>query len=292
LSAASSLKSSKAIREVSVPPPQEPGKTLKEKAVHPFYTIVIPAYNEEARLGATLERVLAFVNEQSWDAEVLVVDDGSTDQTAEIVRSYAERDSAVRLLENPGNRGKGYSVRNGVMNARGAIILFTDADLSSPIEESQKLLAALDAGADIAIGSRWLRGELQRQRQSLARQVLGRAFNQFLRILLRLDFKDTQCGFKAFRRSAARAVFPPQKIGGWGFDAEILFLARRFGFQVAEVPVVWAHCDGTRINPIADGLSMVTETMRIRWYALSGAYARPVRAQAAGKLSNVEMRRD
>jgi glycosyltransferase involved in cell wall biosynthesis len=239
----------------------------------PFYTIVIPAYNESARLGGTLERVLAFVRQRNWDTEIIVVNDGSSDDTAEIVRRYATENEILRLVENPGNRGKGYSVRNGVLHARGAIVLFTDADLSSPIEEAPKLLEALEDGADIAIGSRWIRSELQTQRQSLARQILGRAFNLFLRITLRLDFKDTQCGFKAFRRSAAKTVFPLQKIEGWGFDPEVLFLARKCGFKVTEVPVVWSHDAGTRINPLADGTRMLLEALLIRWYALTRKYS-------------------
>jgi len=235
-------------------------------------SVVIPAYNESVRLGPTLDRVLDFVSRQAWDAEVIVVDDGSHDRTADLVREYARSKRIVRLIQNPGNRGKGFSVRNGVLNAQGAIVLFTDADLSSPIEEAAKLLEALEAGADVAIGSRWVRSELQTQRQSVARQVMGRAFNMLLRILLRLDFKDTQCGFKAFRRSAAKTLFPLQKIEGWGFDPEILFLARRFGFKVAEVPVVWAHDEGTRIHPLADGSKMVLDMLRIRWNALLGKY--------------------
>ena len=234
-------------------------------------SIVIPAYNESARIGATLERVLAFIRRQAWNAEVLVVNDGSRDQTADIVRQYAEGE-IVRLLENPGNRGKGYSVRNGVLHASGDFILFSDADLSSPIEEAPKLFEALDRGADIAIGSRWVRSELQTRRQSLARQVLGRVFNGVLRVVLQLDFKDTQCGFKAFRREAARAVFPSQQIEGWGFDPEILFLAQRMGFRIEEVPVVWAHDDRTRIHPLADGSRMVADMLRIRWYWLAGKY--------------------
>ena len=235
-------------------------------------SIVIPAYNESARLGRSLDRVLSFVRQQGWDAEVIVVDDGSRDATADLVREYTRTNPIVRLVQNPGNRGKGYSVRSGMLSAQGSIILFTDADLSSPIEEAPKLLEALKAGADIAIGSRWLRSELQTQRQSMARQVLGRVYNMLLRTLLGLRFKDTQCGFKAFRRSAAKALFPLQKIEGWGFDPEILFLAGRMGFEVAEVPVVWAHDEGTLINPVADGSKMVLEMARIRWFALTGKY--------------------
>jgi dolichyl-phosphate beta-glucosyltransferase len=236
------------------------------------YSLVIPAYNEGARLAPTLERVLGYIARHECDAEVIVVNDGSRDNTADLVRSFAQNHPGLRLVENPGNRGKGYSVRNGVLHARGRVVLFTDADLSSPIEEVPKLLQALAAGADIAIGSRWLQAELQTRRQSLHRQLFGRIFNLLLRITLGLHFKDTQCGFKAFRQRAALAVFPLQKIEGWGFDPEILFLARKFGLKVQEVPVVWAHDGGTRINPIADGARMFVEMLRIRWYDLRGKY--------------------
>lgn len=235
-------------------------------------SIVIPAYNESARLGRTLDRILAFVRRKDWDCEIVVVDDGSKDGTSDIIKQYAERDPIVRLVSNAGNRGKGYSVRNGVLHAGGDVILFTDADLSSPIEEAPKLIQAIDAGADIAIGSRWVRSELQTQRQSLARQALGRLFNGFLRAVLGLNFRDTQCGFKAFRREAAKALFPLQRIEGWGFDPEILFLARKMGFSVAEVPVVWAHDDRTRINPLMDGSQMLADTIRIRLYDIAGKY--------------------
>jgi len=242
-------------------------------------------------LGPTLDRVLAFVHEQNWDAEVVVVDDGSRDNTADLVRQYSEKNGIVRLLQNPGNHGKGYSVRNGVLNAQGAIVLFTDADLSSPIEEAPKLIEAIQAGADVAIGSRWLRTELQTQRQSVARQIMGRAFNVLLRILLRLPFKDTQCGFKAFRRSAAKVLFPLQKIEGWGFDPEILFLACKLNLKVAEVPVVWAHDEGTRINPLADGSKMILEMMRIRWYSVTGKYGETISVPSGGILSEGQRRR-
>jgi dolichyl-phosphate beta-glucosyltransferase len=236
------------------------------------YSIVIPAYNEGKRLRPTLETVLAYVRQQGWDAEVIVVNDGSRDNTAEIARGFAEKDSWVRLVENPGNRGKGYSVRHGMLAARGEVIVFSDADLSSPVEEMPKLLEALAAGADIAIGSRWLRAELQTQRQSLHRQLFGRIFNALNRIILGLRFKDTQCGFKAFTRRAAQTILPLQHIERWGFDPEVLFLARKFGFRVQEVPVRWGHSGGTRIHPLMDGARMFQEMLRIRWYDLTGKY--------------------
>jgi glycosyltransferase involved in cell wall biosynthesis len=244
--------------------------------LEPNYSIVIPAFNESTRLSATLEKVLAYVQAQGWDAEIIVVNDGSRDNTADIVRAFAAKDPALRLVENPGNRGKGYSVRNGMLNARGRIVLFSDADLSSPIEQAPKLFEALEAGADIAIGSRWLRAETQTQRQPLHRQLFGRVFNLLLRLTLGLKFKDTQCGFKAFKAPAVKAIFPLQKIERWGFDPEILFLARKFGFKVAEISVAWAHRDGTSINPLIDGFRMFQEMLRIRWYSLTGKYDEPI----------------
>ena len=244
----------------------------------PKYSIIIPAFNESARLGTTLDRVLGYVSARHWDAELVVVNDGSRDGTADMVRRYAHSHAGVRLLENPGNRGKGYSVRHGMLNASGDVLLFTDADLSAPIEESARLFSAIESGADIAVGSRWLKPEMQTQRQSLLRQFYGRLFNLVLRLLLGLNFKDTQCGFKAFTRDAARQIFPQQRIERWGFDPELLYLARRSGLKVREVPVHWAHVEGTRISPLRDGLRMFEEALRIRWNAMTVKYSN---AQAA-----------
>jgi dolichyl-phosphate beta-glucosyltransferase len=238
----------------------------------PKYSIIIPAYNEAARLGKTLDRVLGYVASERWDAEIIVVNDGSRDRTPDLVREYAKANTCLRLVENPGNHGKGYSVRNGMLNAKGEILLFSDADLSSPIEEAPKLFAALVTGADVAIGSRWLRPETQTQRQSLLRQFYGRLYNLILRILLGLNFKDTQCGFKAFTSAAAQKIFPSQRIERWGFDPELLYLARKAGLEVVEVPVAWAHVEGTRISPLRDGLRMFGEVLKIRWNALTGKY--------------------
>ena len=244
------------------------------------YSIVIPAYNEGARIATSLDRILRHAADCRWDAEIVVVDDGSSDHTAELVRSRMRENVSLRLLANPGNRGKGYSVRNGMLHAQGEILLFSDADLSSPIEEAEKLFAALAAGADVAIGSRWVRSELQTEKQPLHRQLFGRLFNLALRITLGLKFKDTQCGFKAFTRRAADVVFPRQTIERWGFDPELIFLAQRFGFRVEEVPVAWAHREGTRINPLRDGIRMLGEMLQIRWNAIIGKYSRPALAAA------------
>jgi dolichyl-phosphate beta-glucosyltransferase len=238
------------------------------------HSIVVPAYNESARLGSSLEKILAYVQKRGWRAEILVVNDGSRDNTTEIARSYERLYGAVRLIENPGNCGKGYSVRNGMLHASGERLLFTDADLSSPIEESEKLFAALDAGAEVAMGSRWLQRELQKVRQPMYRQFLGRLFNFVLRMILGVKYKDTQCGFKAFTRNAADVIFPRQQIERWGFDPEILYLAKKFHLKIAEVPVEWAHDDRSKINPVVDGIKMATELLRVRWYDISGKYAK------------------
>jgi dolichyl-phosphate beta-glucosyltransferase len=237
------------------------------------YSIILPAYNESARIAGTLDRILARATERDWNVEIIVVSDGSTDDTAAIVRAYAGKHAVLRLLENPGNRGKGYSVRNGMLHATGDILLFSDADLSSPIEEADKLFAAIAKGADVAIGSRWMDCSLQIRKQPLYRRLFGRIFNLALRIILGLQFKDTQCGFKAFTRRSAQAIFPMQKIERWGFDPELLYLARKFGFVVGEVPVTWSHREGTRIHPLRDGVRMFGELLRIRWYALKGNYS-------------------
>ncbi len=240
----------------------------------PTYSIVIPAYNESQRIAASLDKMLDHVARNDWNAEIIVVDDGSRDNTAAIVRDYAERHGSVRLIQNPGNRGKGYSVRNGMLSARGSVLLFSDADLSAPIAEASKLFGAITQGADIAIGSRWLKSELQTERQPFYRQSFGRVFNLLLRIVLGLKFKDTQCGFKAFTSQAAQALFSRQKIEYWGFDPELLFLARKFGFSVREVPVQWAHDDRTKISYFRDGVRMAFEVLKIRWYGITGQYAR------------------
>ena len=236
------------------------------------YSIVVPAYNERARIGKTLEEILAHVRQHAWNAEVVIVDDGSRDETFQIARQFACENPQVRVLQNPGNQGKGYSVRNGVLNARGEILLFTDADLSSPIAEAAKLFAALEQGADVAIGSRWLDPSLQFQRQPLKRRIMSRTFNIFLRVLLAFPYRDTQCGFKAFTRRAAHMIFPRQRITRWGFDAEILYLAHSLGLKVAEVPVSWGHDERSTIHPWRDGILMGWDALKIRWYALTGKY--------------------
>ena len=239
------------------------------------YSFIIPAYNESERLRGSLPKVLDYIHQQRLQAEIIVVNDGSTDGTAEVVRDFAARDPEVHLLENPGNRGKGYSVRNGMLHSNSDVLLFTDADLSSPIYEASKLFEALAQGADIAIGSRWLQAGLQTERQPLYRQVYGRLFNLGLRIVLGLTYRDTQCGFKAFTRTAARTIFSRQRVERWGFDPELLFLANKLKLRTVEVPVEWAHDHRSRINPLRDGLNMGVEMLMVRWNDIRGLYKRP-----------------
>ena len=236
------------------------------------YSIIIPAYNEGARVGATLEKVLAYVDEAGWDAEIIAVDDGSRDNTVEIIRGYAEKNPRLRLLQNPGNRGKGYSVRNGMLHAQGELLLFSDADLSAPIEEADKLFGRDRRGR----GHRhWLTLAAPRSADSAATFLSADLRAHFQSVVAHYagpDFKDTQCGFKAFTRDAAEKIFPLQKIERWGFDPELLYLAKKLKFKVAEVPVEWAHCEGTRISPLRDGTRMFVEMLKIRWNAITGKY--------------------
>jgi glycosyltransferase involved in cell wall biosynthesis len=243
---------------------------------YPQYSIVIPAYNESARIGGTLQAVVACIRQRGWNAEVIVVDDGSHDGTAEIVRAFAKNAPELRMIHNPGNRGKGYSVRNGILQALGEVVMFTDADLSAPIEEADGLFAAIAGGADIAIGSRWLERTRQSIRQPLYRQFFGRCFNVVTHAVMGLPYADTQCGFKAFTRAAAQTVFQLQTIERWGFDPEILFIARKRGYRVVEVPVSWAHDERTRISYLRDGTRMLQDIAIVRWNALTGRYNKPV----------------
>jgi glycosyltransferase involved in cell wall biosynthesis len=255
----------------------------------PTHSFIVPAYNESERLATSIPKVLDYLRDRGLKAEVIVVNDGSTDDTAEVVRQFAVANPLILLVQNPGNRGKGYSVRNGMLHARGAVALFTDADLSSPITEADKLFAALDEGADVAIGSRWLKRELQTERQPIHRQLYGRLFNLGLRIVLGLGYRDTQCGFKAFNRRAIETIFTRQQIERWGFDPELLFLANKFKLKTAEVPVEWAHDHRSKISPVRDGLRMGVEVLKVRWNDFAGRYRKPSVALATGPAAATSM---
>jgi glycosyltransferase involved in cell wall biosynthesis len=245
---------------------------------HPKLSIVIPAFNEGARIEAALERVMSCIETRGWDAEVLVVDDGSKDGTAIIVQRWMNDYPRLHLIQNPGNKGKGYSVRNGLLQAAGDVVMFTDADLSAPMEEAERLLAALADGADLAIGSRWLDRTRQTIHQPLYRQFFGRCFNWITRTVMGLPFKDTQCGFKAFKRPAAQMIFRLQTIERWGFDPEILFIARKLKYVVREVPVTWGHDERSRMSYLKDGMKMLEDMAIIRANSLAGRYDEAIAA--------------
>jgi len=236
-------------------------------------SIIIPAFNEEGRLPKTLEAVIAYVRTRPYRTEIMVVDDGSSDRTTEIVNSYQQKYPGLRLISNGRNRGKGYSVRHGMLEATGEIALFSDADLSTPIEEADKLLAAIrERNFDAAIGSRAMDRSLIQIHQSAIREMAGIFFNRMVQRILGIRISDTQCGFKAFRREPAHIIFEQQHIERFGFDPEILFLAKRHGLRVAEIPVRWSHDAATKVNVAADGLLMFLELILIRWNAIRGLY--------------------
>jgi dolichyl-phosphate beta-glucosyltransferase len=237
-------------------------------------SIVIPAYNEEPRLPASLARIAAYIRASGRETEVVVVDDGSRDGTASAAESFRSEIPRLRVISNGENRGKGYSVRHGMLEAQGRIVLFTDADLSAPIEEADKLLAALE-NSDVAIGSRAMDRSLIFLRQSLFREFAGIVFNAIVRLTLRLPFVDTQCGFKAFRRVPCHIIFEQQSIDRFGFDPELLYLARHHRLRAVEIPVRWAHSPATKVNMFSDSLQMFLDVFIIRWNSLTGRYPRP-----------------
>jgi glycosyltransferase involved in cell wall biosynthesis len=228
-------------------------------------SIVIPAFNEAGRLPNTLDRILEWLSAQRFKfQEIIVVDDGSRDATAGVVDEYSKPPSPVRLLRNPGNRGKGYAVRHGMLDAEGEWILYTDADLSTPIEELQKLQAGAAAqNAVVAIGSRAVNRSLVAVHQSPFREYSGRFFNIVMRALTGLPFRDTQCGFKLYRADAAKAIFSRQEQDGFSFDVEDLVIAKKLGLRAIEVPVRWANVEGTKVT-LAQGLKSFTDLLQIR----------------------------
>lgn len=239
----------------------------------PDLSIIIPAYNEESRLPDTLERIASYIQSCDRETEVLVVDDGSGDGTAAVAEYFQIRVPTLRVLSNDVNRGKGYSVRHGIQEARGRVVLFTDADLSAPIEEAGKLIEALEKN-DIAIGSRAMDRTLISVHESRFREFAGIIFNKIVRLILWLPFVDTQCGFKAFRRERCGIIFEQQTIERFGFDPELLYLARHHGLRAIEIPVRWAHSPATKVSMLRDSMQMFLDVFTIRWNSLTGRYPR------------------
>src|SRR5712671_2261496 len=251
--------------------PRLAGTVVTMSSTVPDLSIIIPSYNEESRLPATLERIAEYLSSYGRGAEVLVVDDGSKDGTAAVAEYFRIKIPSLRVVSNGVNRGKGFSVRHGIQEARGRIALFTDADLSAPIEEAGKLIDALGTN-DLAIGSRAVDRSLISVHESPFREFAGIIFNKIVRIVLWLPFVDTQCGFKAFRRERCRIIVDQQRIERFGFDPELLYLARHHGLKSTEIPVRWSHSPATKINMMRDSVLMFVDVFTIRWNAILGRY--------------------
>lgn len=226
----------------------------------PYLSLIIPAYNECDRIAATVERVREFLESQGRIYEIIVVDDGSADHTSEAVPT----EGCIKTISYQSNRGKGYAVRQGILASRGEYVAFSDADLSAPIEELPKLFDALKSSADIAIGSRAMVKSELLIRQPLYRELGGKTLNLIIQMLAVPGIRDTQCGFKLFRGDAARRIFNECILDGWGFDVEALYLARKLGYSIAEIPVKWSHDADSKISPFRAGLQVLKDLLRIR----------------------------
>lgn len=227
----------------------------------PSISIIIPAYNEEFRLARSLNIILNYLEKEHINAEILVVDDGSKDKTSEAALAFGNK---VRLLQQVQNMGKGAAVRRGMLEATGDICLFTDADLSTPIYEIKKVIHTLSTEIDVFVGSRALDYSMIKKHQPKYREFMGKTFNFFVQMLVMKGIKDTQCGFKAFKCEAAKKIFSIAKINGFGFDVEILYLARKNGYKIAEIPVEWYNDESTTVSPIKDSVKMFWEIIKVR----------------------------
>jgi glycosyltransferase involved in cell wall biosynthesis len=237
----------------------------------PYLSIVIPAYNEALRVGKTLAEVQKYAATKPFETEFVLVDDGSSDCTLELFKNFQSLWPGTHVLSNKVNRGKGFSVRRGVLESRGEVILFTDADLSAPIEEADKLLASLESDtADAAIGSRAIDRTLIGVHQPWRREYAGRFFNLLVRLFTGLKFHDTQCGLKLFRRETTRRAFELQRVDRFGFDPEVLFLIQRFGGKIVEIPVRWNDNPATKVHFLRDSALMFLDLIVLRWRAWTG----------------------
>lgn len=234
-----------------------------------YLSVVIPAYNEAKRIGTTLRKIHEYLLKKDYQYEIIVVDDGSTDGTCGLVRKITQQIPCIRLLQNEVNRGKGYSVRAGILSSRGQLIIFSDTDLSTPIQEIDKLAIWINRGYDIAIGSRALSESKILVRQPWYREYMGKTFNLLVRLMAVPEIKDTQCGFKLFKKHVAKFLFEKQIIDGFGFDVEILFMANKSGYRIKEVPVQWINSSSSRVNILKDSFAMLSDLVRMRIHYLA-----------------------
>lgn len=228
---------------------------------NPYLSIVIPSYNEEKRLPETLRIIIDYLEKQNYQWEIIIVDDGSTDHTLESLIEFQDK---IKLFINNKNYGKGYSSRRGILWASGQFILISDADLSAPIEEIEKLFPALDEIYDIAIGSRGLKNSQIKKHQPFYREFMGKTFNKLIKLLLFEDFSDTQCGFKLFKKDTAKDIFKRQKLNGFAFDVEVIYIAKKLGYKIKEIPIVWVNSPKSRVGIATDSLKMFIDILKIK----------------------------
>jgi len=238
-----------------------------------FLSIVIPAYNEEKRLSRTISEIAKYLASFSFKSELIIVDDGSTDRTAQLIDKMTVSHPYLQVIHLKKNRGKGFAVRKGILEAKGKYILFSDADLSTPISEAGKLLIWLYRGYDIAIGSRKLPQSKIEVRQSILREIAGSVFNMIVQTLILQGVKDTQCGFKCFTRKSAKHIFREQRLNKFSFDVEVLYLANKYGYKIKEVPVRWLNSSGTTIRLMRDSLKMFLDLLKVRYNDIVGNYS-------------------
>jgi len=236
-----------------------------------FLSIIIPAFNEEKRIPNTLLNLLNYLSAKSYKWEIILVDDGSTDRTSEIAKEIIKNNS-LTVIKNHLNQGKGYSVKRGVLSSKGKVLFFSDADLSASIEDLDKMLLWIDRGYDIVIGSRMLPESIIEVRQPLHRELMGKIFNLLVQSFVLKGFKDTQCGFKCFKRESALQVFSLQRLAGFAFDVEILYIAQKCGFKIKEQPVRWTNSPASKVHLLKGSLSMILELLKIRLYNWKGYY--------------------
>ena len=235
-------------------------------------SLIIPVYNEEKRIKLTLGKCISYFKNKKIDYEIIIVDDGSTDKTRLIIKDSLSKNKNIKLTKQRKNKGKGYSVKEGMLLANGDYLLFSDADLSTPIEEIEKFIKVMKKGYDIVIASRNMKDSIIPIKQPFFRKLLGQVFPFIVNLLILPGYKDTQCGFKLFKKEVAIKIFSKQKINDFGFDVEILFIAKKYGYKIKEIPVIWSNSLGSKVNPLLDSIRMFLDILKIRLNDIKNTY--------------------